>query len=77
MQEPITVTIEAAGSLKRHVAPGTTVQNAQTVGQAIEQLGLPDVGEMMLLVNGRMAYWQTELADGDTLKLVPAISGGQ
>jgi len=76
MSETISITVEAVGGLKRYIASGTTVQNARTVGEAIEQLNLPDVGELMLLVNGRMAYWQTELADGDSLKLVPAISGG-
>ena len=35
-----------------------------------------DTGELILLVNGRMAHWQTPLTDGDVLKLVPAIGGG-
>ena len=34
------------------------------------------LGELILLVNGRMAHWQTPLSDGDVLKLVPAIGGG-
>ena len=76
MADNNSVIVEAAGSLKHHIAPGTTVHDVHTVGEAMAQLTLPDVGELMLLVNGRMAYWQTALADGDTLKLIPAISGG-
>lgn len=71
------IKVEATGSLKQYLAPDTTIQNVSTVGEAISQLALPDVGELMLLVNGKMAYWQTELQDGDVLKLVPAIGGGR
>lgn len=39
-------------------------------------LDLPEMGELILLVNGRPAYWETALADGDVLHLVPGISGG-
>ena len=76
MSKNKSVTIKALGSLRQHVAPGTTVQNVQTVGEAVTQLNLPEIGEMMMLVNGRIAYWQTELDDGDTLQLLPTISGG-
>jgi molybdopterin converting factor small subunit len=71
------ITIKAFGSLRQHVAPGTTVQNADTVGEAVTQLNLPEMGtELMMVVNGRIAYWQTALDDGDTLQLIAAISGG-
>lgn len=70
------IEIRAVGILKQHIPPGTTVANASTVGEAVEQLALPQSGELILLVNGKPAYWNTELRDGDTLSLVPAISGG-
>ena len=76
MSSDKTVIVQASGSLRQHVAPGTTVQNVQTVGEAVTQLNLPEVGELIMLVNGRLAHWQMELNDGDTLQLIPAISGG-
>ena len=76
MNNSKSITIQATGSLKQYVASETTVHNARTVGEAVSQLGLPEVGELLLIVNGRLAYWQTELEDGDVLQLVPAISGG-
>jgi molybdopterin converting factor small subunit len=77
MSKNKTVTIKASGSLRQHVVPGTTVQNVHTVGEAVTQLNLAEMGTgMMMLVNGRIAYWQTELDDGDTLLLLSAISGG-
>ena len=47
-----------------------------TVGEAIKQLGIDHSGEIIMLVNGKPAYWNTELRDGDTLSLLPGISGG-
>ncbi|MCY3901116.1 MAG: hypothetical protein OXF86_21245 [Caldilineaceae bacterium] len=44
MSKNKSVTIEALGSLRQHVAPGTTVQNVQTVGEAVTQLNLPEMG---------------------------------
>jgi molybdopterin converting factor small subunit len=70
------ISIQAAGILKQHIEPGTTVENVRTVGEAVEQLRLPQSGELIMLVNGKPAYWKTELSDGDTLSLLPGISGG-
>ena len=70
------VTIEAAGSLRSAVPSGMVLSSVETVGQAVERLSLPsDVGVAML-VNGRVAHWNTELRDGDVLTLLPAICGG-
>jgi len=70
------VAIEGVGSLKSAVPAGTVLTDVETVGQAIECLSLPvDVGVAML-VNGRVAHWNTELHDGDVLTLLPAICGG-
>ncbi len=71
----MTITVQASGILKEQI-PTELQLEASTVGEAVSQLNLPDVGEMLLLVNGRLAHWQTELHDGDLLKLVPAIGGG-
>lgn len=71
----MTITIQVAGVLKEQVEDGLQLE-ASTVGEAVTQLDLVDTGELILLVNGRMAHWQTPLSDGDMLKLVPAIGGG-
>ena len=71
-----TITIQLEGSLKNHIASGLVLHDVHSVGEAITHLKLPESGELVILVNGRIAYWQTELADGDVLKLIPAVSGG-
>ena len=70
------IEIRAAGILKQQIPPGATVENARTVGEAVDQLALSHAGELIMLVNGTPAYWNTELRDGDTLSLLPGISGG-
>ncbi len=72
----MSITVKVAGSLKQHIAPGASLPEVATVGQAIERLALPDVGSLLMLVNGQMVHWHTELKDGDTLELIPAICGG-
>ena len=70
------ITIQATGVLRQHITPGLILDGVRTVGEAVTQLDLPELGELIMLVNGRPAHWHTELADGDTLHLVPGISGG-
>jgi hypothetical protein len=53
------IKVEAAGSLRQYVVPGATVYNVHTVGEAISQLNLPETGELLMLVNGRIAYSPT------------------
>jgi molybdopterin converting factor small subunit len=72
----MSITIKVAGMLKQHLPSGATVQDVSTVGQAIERLALPEVGSLLMLVNGQMVHWHTPLQDGDTLELIPAICGG-
>ena len=71
----MTITIQASGILKEQIPTELHVE-AHTVGEAISRFDLSVAGEVLLLVNGRMAHWQTELHDGDVLKLLPAIGGG-
>ncbi|HEY52041.1 MAG TPA: MoaD/ThiS family protein [Caldilineae bacterium] len=70
------VTIRATGLLKRFVAPDTVLENTHTVGEAVTQLALPEDIGLVMLVNGHTAHWHTVLRDGDTLQLIPVISGG-
>ncbi len=70
------ITIQAAGSLKERIPPGTTVPTARTVGEVVAQLPLPRDMGLVMMVNGRLAHWNTELKDGDTLQLAPVVGGG-
>ncbi|MBI2883810.1 MAG: MoaD/ThiS family protein [Candidatus Methylomirabilis oxyfera] len=47
-----------------------------TVGQVIDQLGIPKPYPTMLLVNGIHADPNTALQDGDLLALFPPLAGG-
>jgi len=70
------IRVEAYGSLRRHVPVGTVVDEAYTVGQAIERLNLPTNSGLVMLLNGQIAHWNTSLQDGDVLQLVPVLAGG-
>jgi sulfur carrier protein ThiS len=70
------VAVSAVGLLKSHVAKGMTVAAGQTVAQAVEGLGLATGEGIVPLVNGRLARWDTLLADGDRLELVQSVGGG-
>ncbi len=76
MSDPNSITIKASGNLKQHIQPGARAHNVRTVGEAISQLNLPESGDLMIMLNGQLAYWHTEVEDGDVLHLLPAISGG-
>jgi molybdopterin converting factor small subunit len=70
------ITIRPIGSLKRFIAPDTVLDNVHTIGEAVAQLSLPEDMGLVMLVNGRTTNWNTVLADGDILQLIPVISGG-
>ena len=70
------ISIRPTGSLKRFIAPDTVLEDMHTVGEAVEQLSLPEEIGLVMMVNGRTAHWDTVLTDGDTLQLIPVISGG-
>jgi molybdopterin converting factor small subunit len=72
----VTITVEVSGTLRSRIASETTLDDVNTVGQAIEQLHLPPTVALIMLVNGRIAHWTSELRDGDVLQLIPTIGGG-
>lgn len=53
-----------------------TVDGARTVAEAVGMLRLPLRTAVIILVNGRLASWETPLRDGDLVELLPALSGG-
>ncbi len=70
------VTVEAGGSLRAQIPSKTILSNAETVGDAIQQLRLPADVALIIMVNGRIAHWTTRLNDGDVIQLLPTIGGG-
>ena len=70
------MTIRAHGALREHIGATITIENARTVGEAIGHLHLREDMGLAILVNGALAHWNTPLRDGDTIQLVPQISGG-
>jgi molybdopterin converting factor small subunit len=52
------------------------VLEASSVAEAAEAAGLARRTGLVILVNGRLAEWQTPLADGDTVEFMPALGGG-
>ncbi|PTL36203.1 molybdopterin synthase sulfur carrier subunit [Candidatus Methylomirabilis limnetica] len=47
-----------------------------TVGQVIDQLGIPKPQPTMVLINGLHAGEDTPLKEGDLLALFPPLAGG-
>jgi molybdopterin converting factor small subunit len=70
------VSIQPHGALREHIQAGVTLENVQTAGEAIERLSIPGSMGLAILVNGRLADWNTPLHDGDIVQLVPQICGG-
>jgi sulfur carrier protein ThiS len=52
------------------------LEDAHTVAEVFERLGLPQTGGLAILVNGHLAGWRTELHDGDVVRLLRAPGGG-
>lgn len=53
-----------------------TLVSPGTIGEAVERLPLSRSTGLMILLNGRLAGWDTQLHDGDELELVPVLGGG-
>lgn len=72
----MSITVRVAGSLKERIATDLKLEGVHTVGEAVAQLSLPEDVGLVIIVNGKLARWQTELHDGDVLQLAPVIGGG-
>lgn len=70
------VTLKAHGALRDAIGATISIESAQTVGEAIGHVHLPEDLGLTILVNGVLAHWNTPLRDGDTIQLIPQISGG-
>lgn len=66
----------------RQYAPGddsnfhVELGSGATVGRLLENLDVPAPVKAVILVNGRHAKEETQLADGDTVILFPPMAGG-
>ncbi len=72
----MSITVRVSGSLKERIAPDLTLDGVRSVGEAVARLSLPEDMGLVIIVNGKLAQWQTELHDGDVLQLAPVIGGG-
>ena len=52
------------------------LEDVRTVAEAWVRLELGQASGLAVLVNGRLADWQTELRDGDVVRLLRAPGGG-
>ena len=50
---------------------------AVTVGQVMDQLGIPKAQPDLVLVNGDHAEESAHLEDGDVLSVFPPLAGGR
>jgi sulfur carrier protein ThiS len=81
------VTVKTAGNLGRYLPPGSTrnvaaldVSEGATPVDVMRQLGLPENGSYLVVLNGK-AVPKAEraarrLADDDSLAIMPPLKGG-
>jgi molybdopterin converting factor small subunit len=72
----VRVTVHAEDLLPDRSSPILVVDDPCTVGEAARLLPLTRSTGLMILVNGKLAQWDTALRDGDEVELVPALGGG-
>lgn len=77
------VEVSLYGALAQYLPKGTQGRTAivdcpdgVTVGQVIDQLGIPKPYPTMLLVNGIHTDPDTPLQEGDSLAIFPPLAGG-
>ncbi len=70
------VVIHAEDLVAGGAASVLEVDDPCTVGEAAQRLPLTRSTGLMILVNGRLAQWDTGLCEGDVVELIPALGGG-
>ena len=70
------VTIHAEDLLAGDSSPVLILGDPCTIGEAVGRLPLSRSTGLMILLNGKLAQWETELRDGDEVELIPALGGG-
>ncbi len=74
------VTVNLYASLRRHIGGMASVEvdvgSGQTVGEVLDELGVPADQTRIIFINGRAAERSSPLSGGDRLGAFPAIGGG-
>lgn len=71
------VKVVPVGMLKRYLSEMVTADSGQTVHQLLDGLGIPSHLVAVVMVNGRQEPKSYLLQEGDQVKLVPLVGGGQ
>jgi len=71
------VKVVPVGMLKRYLSETVTANPGQTVHQLLDVLGIPPDLVAVVMVNGRQEPKSYLLQEGDQVKLVPLVGGGQ
>lgn len=72
------VKVVPVGMLKNYIAPEmVTANSGQTVRQLLDGLSIPPDLVAVVMVNGRQESKSYLLQEGDQVKLVPLVGGGQ
>jgi molybdopterin converting factor small subunit len=72
----VRVTIQAEDLLPGEASRVLTLAGPCTIGEAVKELALSRSTGLMILLNGRIARWESPLQDGDEVELIPALGGG-
>ncbi len=71
------ITIELKAPMNKQVRSGTyTAAEGSTVSGFLSSLGIGDLLDYLVLINGRPAEGSSTLKDGDELQLLLLLSGG-
>ena len=73
------VELTLVGMLKKYGPDQTSlrVEAGRTVTQTVQDLGLDPELVAIVMVNGRQRFKTYRLQDGDRVKLVPMVGGGE
>jgi hypothetical protein len=72
----MSVRVEGRGAISERIPPDLTFEDGHTVGEIMLRLDLPTAIGKIMLVNGRLANWDTPLQPGDVLQIVATAGGG-
>jgi sulfur carrier protein ThiS len=79
MDGQIEIRVKVSGNLRKYLDHQTRLQLAEgaSIGDLLENLGMPAWEVGVVALNGGLAAITTELQDGDCVELLPPIGGGR
>lgn len=72
----VTVKLFANFRINRFKQENREYSSAISVGEIVEELGIPDSEVGIIFINGRNVTMDRLLVEGDTLSLFPLVGGG-